>query len=999
MKSLVSRFRQIRFLAFPVGSVLFASLSWAAPAPAPIAAAYGKLPLRFEQNRGQAAPEVAYLSRGRGYTLYLTGTEAVMTLRGHGRASKAAVLRMAMVGAKAHAAVAGEDVLQGKVNYLTGNDRTRWQTGVPTYRRVRYDDVWPGVDLVWHGTRSALEYDFVVAPGADPSRIRLRFDGAQRLRVDAAGDLVVTTAAGDLVQQAPVLYQEGANGRTPVHGTYVLRGKRQVAFRIGAYDTTRPLVIDPVLAYATYLGGTLDDEALGIAVDAQGQAYVTGTTESNRNGFPQRGSLNVGITPFLVFVTKLNATGTDVIYSSLIGSTILGHDKCTADDYCDVIATGIAITADGKAAITGGVNNTFNDSEFPITGNAYQGSGIHCGGVCPIRGERNRDAFVTLLSADGTTLLYSTFYGGASLGSIESGHGDDRGEAIAIDARERIYITGSTVSNDLPIRNGFQRKRASSFNGVDAFVAVFDPNQAKGNDTLLYASFLGGKDDDMGFGIATDGDGNAYAVGTTRSTDLKTKSPSGQALPPLQSTFRGGSFDGFVAKIDTGAKDDSSLTYLTYFGGANNDRVESVAVDSFQRTYFTGATRSEANSFPLLNAFDSTQRNGEAFVAKMNADGTALFYCSFLGGNNDNTSEDFEEGMGIAIDADGNAFVAGNTSSGDTFPTGVLDTPLPAEQQGTAFLAKIEASTSATVTPQVLSSTTFGGKGTKALAIALDPSGSAYLTGVTTGELPTTTGTFQPAFGGERDAFVARITAAPTDTTGLYRIGTHEFLLRNLNTTGGPDLTVLLGIDGDLPVAGDWDGDGETDIGVYRPLTGQFLLRLRNGSDFAITTLSFGGSDDTPVAGDWDGDGFDTVGVFRFDAKGMFFALTNSHVADEPAPELELQYFVGLPGDLPLAGDWDGDGLDTVGIYRPSNSTFFLANSFDAAPDVELAFGITGDLPLAGDWNGDGTDGVGIFRNSENRMHLTNDFGVTALIFGFAARGADFPLGGNWDGQ
>lgn len=937
-----------------------------------VAAPYGTLPLSFERNRGQSAAEVEYLSRGRNYTLFLTGTEAVLSLRQPAQ-RKSAVLRMRMVGANTGPVMAGEELLQGKINYLLGNDRSRWRTGVPTYRRVRYSDVWKGIDVVWHGTQNALEYDFIVSPGVDPSQIRMRLEGASRLRLDRNGNLIAKTPAGDVIQHAPVLYQ----GHTRVQGEYVLRGRREIGFKVGAYDASQPLIIDPVVVYSTYLGGSLADDAFGIAVDAQGQAFVTGVTESGPNDFPQRGGLETSGGDFFLFVTKLNAGGTDLIYSTLIGTNNA------------VSARGIAVTSEGKACITGATENVSNDSDYPVTENAYQGNGACCG-------RRNSDAIVTMLNAEGDKILYSTFYGGSALFSNEKA--EDAGEAVAVDARGLIYITGTTSSNDLDTPNGFQRSRKSSSDGTDVFVAVFDPNQSKGDDTLRYASYLGGRDDDEGFGIATDDVGNAYVGGRTRSTDLETKSPAGQSLPPLQAFFQGDAFDGFVAKIDTEAKGDSSLTYLTYFGGNGNDRVESIAVDAFQRAYITGATRSAATAFPLLNAFDLVQFNGEAFVAKLNADGTALFYCSFLGGENGNVSgTDFEEGMGIAVDSAGNAYVTGNTTSRNTFPAGESEAGgLPPEQRGTAFVAKVEASDSATFLPQLIYSTTFGGDGTKAAGIAVDASDAAYIAGSSTGALPTTPEAFQTKFGGVRDAFVAKVESTPADTTGLYDFVSNQFLLRNKNTTGGPDLTVVFGQAGDLPVVGDWDADSITDAGVFRPSTGQFLLQQGTQT----LTINFVGAEgDLPMAGDWDGDGFDTIGLFRTDPKlGTSFFLTNSRAVDGDFPNVDIQFVAGQPGDLPLGGDWDGDGLDTVGLFQPSTTTFFLFNAF-VADAIAFQFGLPGVLPLAGDWNGDEIDGVGVYLPSTLNMHLTNDFGLSEFIFQFQARAGEFPLGGDWDGE
>src|SRR5581483_1051318 len=542
-------------------------------------------------------------------------------------------------------------------------------------------------------------------------------------------------------------------------------------------------------------------------------------------------------------------------------------------------------------------------------------------------------------------LFYSTFFGGTrSRWGDQAGF--DEGRAIATDSAGRIYITGRTTSNDLPTKNAFQNSRRSSFGVADAFIAVFNPAAANGDDTLLYASYLGGSGEDVGKGIAVDAARNAYVVGSTGSNDLETKAPAGQSLPPLRAAFQGGGTDGFVAKIDTEASGDSSLTYLTYFGGNGNDRAEAVAVDAAQRAYITGATSSSATSFPLRNAFDSRQFNGEAFVAKLNADGTALFYSSFLGGDNGNTTTDGEEGLGLAIDSAGNAYVTGRTTSGATFPVGAVAPPFPANLQGTSFVAKIEASVSSTTVPRVLYATTFGGTGTVARAIALDPKGNVYLAGLAFSSLPTTPGAFQPTFhglfNGTSDGFVAKIGSTFPDTIGVYRPSVTDFLLRNSNTAGNPDITVNFSGAGDIPLTGDWDSNGQDEVGVFRPSTGQFLLRRSNcficlpGMGSIIFLNNFGQAGDLPVVGDWDGDGIDTVGVFR---NGTFL-LTNSPNINNSSPTVDITVTLGQAGDIPIVGYWNGDGIDTVGVFRPGAATFFLSNSFNGVVDIPaFAFG------------------------------------------------------------
>ncbi|HEU4387900.1 MAG TPA: SBBP repeat-containing protein, partial [Blastocatellia bacterium] len=409
------------------------------------------------------------------------------------------------------------------------------------------------------------------------------------------------------------------------------------------------------------------------------------------------------------------------------------------------------------------------------------------------------------------------------------------------------------------------------------------------------------------------------------------------------------------------------------------------------------STLSSPATFPLLNAFDSTRVSLEAYVAKLNANGTGLFYSSFLGGSGG------DEGLGIVVDSADNTYVAGETGSATSFPQ---VNALPQILAGHCFLTKIEASLSRAAAPKILYSTTFGGSGAGASAIALDSDGNVYLTGRTNSGLPTTPGGFQTSFGGgTTDAFVAKLGSTFADTIGVFRPSGSQFLLRNSNTDGTADITANFGLAGDIPITGDWDGDGIDDVGVFRPSAGQFFLRQTTQLLVCVPppchtvtlvntiTVTFGQSGDLPVAGDWDGDGVDTVGVFR---NGVFL-LRESNSAGNP--DFTTVNF-GAAGDQPVAGDWDGDGRDTVGFFRPSAIQFQLTNTAQgsATPNFSFFFGLATDAPLAGDFNGDGVDTVGIFRDGLFFLSNSNSNPVIETTVQFGAAG-DLPVIGDWDGK
>ncbi|HZA28789.1 MAG TPA: SBBP repeat-containing protein [Gammaproteobacteria bacterium] len=576
--------------------------------------AYGKLPLHFEANQGQTDSIVKFLARGKGYSVFLRPAEVMLSVRkssvAEGRrqadkaaaplATKTAAVRIRLMGSQPAPEIVGERPLPGKSHYLLGNDPRGWRTHIPHYARVRYRGVYPGIDLIYYGHQGRLEYDFVVAPGADPKQIHLDIQGAERLYLDAAGNLVLVAQGRELIQQAPKVYQRIGDVERLIPGRYVLTSNR-LGFEVAAYDTAQPLVIDPVLNYSTYLGASNDELGQGIAVDRDGQAYVTGGTTSTDfpTGNPVQGELAGGTD---AFVLKLTANGQQLVYSTFVGGD--GFD----------IGLGIAIDSKGRAYVTGATDST----NFP-TVNALRGA---------LAGAS--DAFVARLTVQGT-LAYSTYLGGS---------GFDRGSGIAVTIKGRAHVTGVTESADFPTMNPQQQDLGGN---SDAFVAKL----TRDGKALVYSTYLGGGGIDEGLAIAVR-NGQAHVTGGTASQDFPTANP-------LQSNFSGNR-DAFVAKLKA---DGKTLVYSTYLGGSDFDEGLGVAVDIEEQAYITGATRSP--NFPTVDPLqESFAGDRDAFVAKLKADGKTLVYSTYLGGS------DFDEGTAIAVRR-GRAFVIGSTASPD-FP-------------------------------------------------------------------------------------------------------------------------------------------------------------------------------------------------------------------------------------------------------------------------------------------------------------------------------------------
>jgi hypothetical protein len=650
--------------------------------------------LSFEANRGQAGDSVDFLARGAGYALFLKPTEVTLALtRGPGAAASAhaasRVLRMRLDGANPSARAEGADELAGKINYLVGDDPAKWRTGVPTFEKVRYASVYPGIDLVYYGNQRQLEYDFLVAPGAAPRAVSLEFEGADSVKVDAAGDLLLALGEGVVRQPKPFVYQEVGGDRRAVEGGYEVCDDGRVRFALGEYDASLPLVIDPVIVYSTYLGGSLFEFANAIAVDSAGSAYLTGYTDST--DFPTGANPlqpgNAGSVD--IFITKLNAAGTGLVYSTYFGGG--GDDR----------AFDIALDSAGNAYLTG-----FTRSANLPTINAFQSA--------LITGDSGigQDVFVAKLNATGTALVYSTYLGGAS---------NEVANGIAVDTAGSAYLTGDVSSRNFPTTTGAIKRTKSEFGG-DAFVTKLSP----AGNALAYSTYLGGDvfgNSDTGTDIAVDCAGHAYVTGYTYSTDFPTT--PGAFQPTFIGAPQGVEFaksDAFVTKFDpTG----TALVYSTYLGGTGRDEGQGIAIDAAGSAYVTGLTMSF--NFPTANPVQPNNNAvagvaEEAFVTKLNASGSAPVYSTYLGGGSGDVAQ------GIALDAGGNAYVTGATGSAN-FPTvNAVQNTFGGESD--AFVTKLNAAGSAFVY-----STYLGGSGTNAQEqgtdVAVDSAGSAYVTGHT----------------------------------------------------------------------------------------------------------------------------------------------------------------------------------------------------------------------------------------------------------------------------
>jgi len=677
------------------------------------------MPLSFTENKGQFGERTKFRSNALGAIFYFAGGEVTYFFSretdepvkealgpwvsgsdmsdppsrlGRPRHKREGLLVHAkFVGANPNAEVSGEDMLPHKCNYFYGDNPSKWRTNVPNYSAVRYRNIYPGIDLKYYGDGHSLKYDFIVKPGADPSQIEIEYDGVNSLSVNAQGELLVSTQFGDIIERVPSVYQEIGGDKREILCRYVILERDRFSFALdNDYDRSQLLYIDPELSYSTYLGGGSEDTGHGIAVDGEGCAYVTGYTGST--DFPTVIPYDEGNGGRDVFIIKLSASGDSRVYCTYLGG------RCS--DY----GAGIAVDGKGCAYVMGGTQSM----DFP-TANPYDES---------FNGYE--DVFVTKLSSTGDSLVYSTYLGGSA---------EDVGRrGIAVDNNGCAYVTGYTYSSNFPTANAYD----GSYNGYDD---VFATKFSAAGDSLIYSTYLGGNDHELGYDIAVDGKGYAYLTGWTQSKDFPTTSNG-------YDTTHNGEPDVFVIKLSISG---DSITFGTYLGGSAEDQGWGIAVDGEGCAYVTGYTYS--TDFPTVNPYDGSWNGGfDVFLTKLSAAGDSLIYSTYLGGSNS------DYGLAIAVDDEGFAYVTGLTQSID-FPTA---NPYDGSYNGYEDVFVTELSTSGN---SLVYSTYLGGSSSddRGYGIAVNGSGNAYVTGFTESTDFPTVNPYQSGFGGGGyDAIVAK---------------------------------------------------------------------------------------------------------------------------------------------------------------------------------------------------------------------------------------------------
>jgi hypothetical protein len=646
-----------------------------------------RFPISFTENRGQFDSQVRYAVQGSQGSAFFTNAGVVLDLSDAASNSKRVALKLTFDGAGAKCVAEGRNATAGTTNYIIGNKPSGYHTGVHSFAKLVYAQAWPGIDIVYRGLGNKLKYDIRVHPGAEVKDIRLKYEGADRLSIDNAGDLHIHTAVRELVERVPGIYQIKNGLMVFVKGGYALNGG-VVSFSVKHYDHTRPLIIDPAsdVAYSTLLGGA-GDEAMAVAVDSAGNAYVVGQCGSSNFPYTSGAYQTTKGSTYDAYVMKINPSGSARSYATLLGGN--------GTDY----ASAVAVDSAGCAYVVGSTYSSTGSDTFPTTGGAFQTTYGKGGGG---------DGFITKLNPTGTGLIYSSYFGGS---------GTDACSGVAVDSNGCAYITGSTGSNNLPGSGSPGYKKTPSGN-YDAFVAKVSAT----GSSLVYSTYLGGAGDENGSGIAIDSSGCAYVTGYTMSSNFPITSGA------YRTTYVGNQ-DAFVTKLSSSG---TTLVYSTYLGGSAADSGQGIAVDAVNCAYVTGYT--ESANFPTTGgAFKTAYAGGgsDAFVTKLNSSGSALVYSTYLGG----ASQD--EAHGIAVDLTGCAYVTGATSS-TNFPTttGAYQTAYGGGSSD-AFVTRLnQAGTSA------IYSTYLGGNGqdcsfvgggpipvTNTSGVALDPSNNAYIAG------------------------------------------------------------------------------------------------------------------------------------------------------------------------------------------------------------------------------------------------------------------------------
>ena len=731
-----------------------------------VKASYMKLPLSFIKNEGQKERSVLFYEQGAGHATTFTKDGISLSLARSGKVSEVVTLTPRNASLSTTEAL---DPRDGKVNYIIGKDSAKWKTNISTYGAVLYKNVYPGIDMKFYGTNKQLEYDLIVSPGVDPSKIRLSYKGIEKLSLAPSGDLEIALKAGSIFQKKPHIYQTINDRKIEIEGKFILADATTYGFAVGAYDKAQPLVIDPTLVFSTYLGGNGDDHANAIAVDSSGKIYVAGYTDST--DFPVKGAYQATLAGVQnAFVTKITGSG------SLVYSTYLGGSEYDR-------ANGIAVDSSGNVYITGNTSST----DFPVK-NAYQAT---------LAGEGNGNAFIAKLDPSGSGLIFSTYLGGT---------GGDFGIAITIDSSGSAYIAGTTRSPDFPVKNAYQATLAG-------FENVFVTKLASAGSSLTYSTYLGGTGGDRATGIAVDSSGNSYVTGYTSSPDFPVKNA-------YQATLAGEAVcNAFIIKLDPSG---SGLIFSTYLGGSGYDTASGIAVDTLGNAYVAGATTS--TDFPVKNAYQGTLTGDMgAFITKIDPSGSSLMYSTYLGGTSGDSAS------AIAVDSSGNAYVAGIAQSTDfpvknayqgTFGGGTMD----------AFITKLDSSGSNLTYSTYIGGTS--DEGATAIAVDVSGNVYvAGWTG--SSDFPIKNayqGTF--GGGDYNDAFIAKFIGSMPNiywrntSTGQnvvwYMNGASRKSYAYLPTLADQNWK-MIGI-------GDFDNDGATDIVWRNTSTGQNVVWYMNGA-------------------------------------------------------------------------------------------------------------------------------------------------------------------------